>query len=35
MPTNFRRYHPDQGLLLVPDMWDRLPEGHLALGVDG
>ena len=30
MPTRFRPYHPDQGLLLAPDMRDWLPEGHLA-----
>ena len=30
MPTRFRPYHPDQGLLLPPDMRDWLPEGHLA-----
>ncbi len=30
MPTTFRPYHPDQGLLLPSDMRDWLPEGHLA-----
>ena len=44
MPTTFRPYQPDQGLLLPPDMWDWLPEGHLAhhvsdlvdgIGLDG
>ena len=30
MPTSFRPYQPDQGLLLPPDMRDWLPEGHLA-----
>ena len=30
MPTTFRPYQPDQGLLLPPDMRDWLPEGHLA-----
>jgi len=30
MPTRFRPYHPDQGLLLPSDMRDGLPEGHLA-----
>ena len=30
MPTRFRPYHPDQGLLLPPDLWDWLPAGHLA-----
>ena len=30
MPTRFRPYHPDQGLLLPSDMRDWLPEGHLA-----
>ena len=30
MPTRFRPYHPDQGLLLPPDLRDWLPEGHLA-----
>ena len=30
MPTRFRPYHPDQGLLLPPDMRDWLPGGHLA-----
>ena len=30
MPTRFRPYHLDQGLLLPPDLRDWLPEGHLA-----
>ena len=30
MPTRFRPCHPDQGLLLPPDVRDWLPEGHLA-----
>ena len=30
MPTSFRPYQPDQGLLLPPDLRDWLPEGHLA-----
>ena len=30
MPTRFRPYHPDQGLLLPPDLRDWLQEGHLA-----
>ena len=30
MPTRFRPYHQDQGLLLPPDLRDWLPEGHLA-----
>ena len=30
MPTTFRPYQPDQGLLLPPDMRDWLAEGHLA-----
>ena len=30
MPTRFRPYHPDQGLLMPPDLWDWLPTGHLA-----
>ncbi len=30
MPTTFRPYQPDQGLLLPPDLRDWLPEGHLA-----
>ena len=30
MPTRFRPYHPEQGLLLPSDMRDWLPEGHLA-----
>ena len=30
MPTRFRPDHPDQGLLLPPDLRDWLPEGHLA-----
>ena len=30
MPTRFRPYHPDQGLLLPPDLRDWLPAGHLA-----
>ena len=30
MPTTFRPYHPDQGLLLPSNMRDWLAEGHLA-----
>lgn len=30
MPTTFRAYQPDQGLLLPEDMREWLPEGHLA-----
>ena len=30
MPTTFRPYQPDQGLLLPPDLRDWLAEGHLA-----
>ena len=30
MPTTFRPYQPDQGLLLPSDMREWLPEGHLA-----
>ena len=30
MPTRFRPHHPDQSLLLPPDLRDWLPEGHLA-----
>ncbi len=30
MPTTFRRYEPDQLLLLPPDMRAWLPEGHFA-----
>ena len=30
MPTRFRPYQPDQGMLLPPDLRDWLPEGHLA-----
>ena len=30
MPTRFRPYHPDLGLLLPSDMRDWLPEGNLA-----
>ncbi len=30
MPTTFRRYEPDQSLLLPPSPRDWLPEGHLA-----
>ena len=30
MPTTFRPYEPDQGMLLPPDLRDWLPEGHLA-----
>lgn len=33
MPTRFRPYHPDQGLLLPPDVRDWLSEGHLAVHV--
>lgn len=31
MAKTFRRYEPDQMLLLPPDMREWLPEGHLAL----
>ena len=34
MSTTFRRYAPDQSLLLPPDVRAWLPEGHLA-SVDG
>ncbi len=30
MPREFRRYEPDQGLLLPPSLRDWLPEDHLA-----
>ncbi|HVS00025.1 MAG TPA: IS5/IS1182 family transposase, partial [Thermoanaerobaculia bacterium] len=30
MPTTFRRYVPEQSLLLPPSPRDWLPEGHLA-----
>ena len=30
MPTTFRPYQPEQGMLLPPDLRDWLPEGHLA-----
>ena len=30
MPTTFRPYEPDQGMLLPPDLREWLPEGHLA-----
>ena len=30
MPTRFRPYHPDQGLLLPPDLRDWLSAGHLV-----
>ena len=30
MATRFRPYHPDQGLLLPPDLRDWLPAGHLV-----
>ena len=30
MSTTFRRYAPDQSLLLPPDLQAWLPEGHLA-----
>ena len=30
MPRDFRRYEPDQGLLLPPSLADWLPEDHLA-----
>ena len=33
MPTTFRPYHPKRKLLLPPDLWDWLPEGHLACHV--
>ena len=34
MPTRFRRYTPDQDLLLQPSLRDWLPEGHLAYFID-
>ena len=33
MPREFRRYEPDQGLLLPPSLRDWLPEEHLAFFV--
>ena len=30
MPRNYRRYEPDQSLLLPPSLRDWLPEDHLA-----
>jgi len=33
MPRNFRRYDPDQSLLLPPSLRDWLPEDHLAFFV--
>ena len=30
MSTTFRRYAPEQSLLMLPDVRDWLPEGHLA-----
>ena len=30
MATTFRRYAPEQSLLLPPDLREWLPEGHLA-----
>ena len=30
MPTTFRRYEPDQMLLLAPDLREWVGEGHLA-----
>ena len=30
MPTTFRPYHPDQILLLAPDLREWVPEGHLS-----
>ena len=30
MPTTFRAYHPDQILLLAPDLREWVPEGHLS-----
>ena len=33
MPTRFRPYHPNQGLLLPPALRDWLSEGHLAYHV--
>ena len=30
MPTRFRPYHPDQGLLLPPDLRDWLPEASIG-----
>ena len=30
MPTTFRPYHPDQFLLLSPDLREWLPPGHLT-----
>ena len=34
MPTTFRRYHPDQILLLAPDHREWVPEGHLSHQVE-
>ena len=30
MSTTFRRYAPEQSLLMPPDVREWLPEGHLA-----
>ena len=30
MPRDYRRYDPDQSLLLPPSLRDLLPEDHLA-----
>ena len=30
MPTTYRRYQPDQPLLLPPDLQEWVPPGHLA-----
>ena len=30
MPTSYRRYAPDQDLLLRPRLQEWLPEGHMS-----
>ena len=32
MSTTFRPYAPEQSLLLLPDVREWLPEGHLLVG---
>ena len=31
MPTTFRPYHPNQPMMMPPDLRDWLPEGDLVL----
>ena len=33
MPTTFRPYHPNQPMMMPPDLRDWLPQGHLAFQI--